>query len=376
MSKKNKILLNGPINTVRLEGLVNGSKKVIYIFGDKHYDLNNQTECDNLNAEDINKYLYKFIKEYNGDEYYDIFIEAEKENIKKKRSKESYKFKYGYISQLRKLINILNISPNNKKIIINNKFKKFRFHYTDVRYLTEKEPKVDNYEVSDYLYYYLSDRTYKIPFYIEKSDVSNIISDYVKILSILKNTQKEIKNDTKIVNKLKNNYKNRIIKNTMNDIFDNLSKFLDNIILEIEKYKYDLNERNNSKKKLTDNDRFNIITKYSHYQLIIKNFYASIHDLYFLRRVLDKSYTKRNILYTGLFHMIHLIIVLVKKFNFKITHVSYSKKSISFLNKSINKVNYSIDKFISSNIYDNKYYDFLDSKYQCSDITDFPDNFT
>jgi hypothetical protein len=375
MSKKNKILLNGPINTIRLEGLVNGSKKVIYIFGDIHRDLNNQTECDNLNAEDINKYLYKFIKEYNGDEYYDIFIEANKEYIKKKRPKESYKIKYKYINQLRKLINILNISPNNKKIIINNKFKKFRFHYTDVRYLTENEPKVDNYEVSDYLYHNLPHKIYNIPFYIEKSDVSNIISDYVKILSILKNTQKEIKNNTKIVNKLKNDYKNRIIKNTLNDIFDNLSKFLDNIILEIEKYKYDLNERNNSKKKLTDKDRFNIITKYSHYQIIIKNFYASIHDLYFLRRVLDKSYTKRNILYTGLFHMIHIIIVLVKKFNFKITHVSYSKKSISFLNKSIIKENYSIDKFISSNII-HKYYDFLDSKYQCSDITDFPDNFT
>ena len=58
----NEYLINGPNNVIRL---TNGDK-VIYIFGDYHHDINYQKECeidDNNDSIDIDKLLFKFIKE-------------------------------------------------------------------------------------------------------------------------------------------------------------------------------------------------------------------------------------------------------------------------------------------------------------------------
>lgn len=37
--------VNGPIMPTRLEGIVNNIKKVIYLFGDLHLDLYEQSKC-------------------------------------------------------------------------------------------------------------------------------------------------------------------------------------------------------------------------------------------------------------------------------------------------------------------------------------------
>src|SRR5437868_2123251 len=38
--------INGPVNVIRLEGNIQGIKKVIYLFMDIHNDLEQQTKCD------------------------------------------------------------------------------------------------------------------------------------------------------------------------------------------------------------------------------------------------------------------------------------------------------------------------------------------
>ena len=58
---KEKLLINGPTNIVRLEGNINEEKKILYIFGDYHLEPNNQSECEELNSKDVHKYLYEFI---------------------------------------------------------------------------------------------------------------------------------------------------------------------------------------------------------------------------------------------------------------------------------------------------------------------------
>lgn len=56
-----KYLINGPNNAVRL---TNG-KKVLYIFGDFHFDVNYETMCpydDKYDSIDIDSLLLKFMK--------------------------------------------------------------------------------------------------------------------------------------------------------------------------------------------------------------------------------------------------------------------------------------------------------------------------
>ena len=57
--------VSGPVNTVRLEGSINGVKKIIYLFMDFHADLHHQTECEDIRSLDIDKYLVQtFDKAY------------------------------------------------------------------------------------------------------------------------------------------------------------------------------------------------------------------------------------------------------------------------------------------------------------------------
>ena len=63
MLNTDSIQINGPFNLIRLEGVVNNVKKVIYLFADVHRDVSEQTACENVFAQDISQYLAKnFLK--------------------------------------------------------------------------------------------------------------------------------------------------------------------------------------------------------------------------------------------------------------------------------------------------------------------------
>lgn len=89
--------------------------------------------------------------------------------------------------------------------------------------------------------------------------------------------------------------------------------------------------------------------------------------MYFLRRFLDKDYITNSISYTGGLHSMTYIHTLVKYFDFKITHTSYSKYIIKDINQKIKNMELGPE-----------YYAIFmrPIKYQCSDITNFPDNFS
>lgn len=76
--KVEELRVNGPINTVRLEGKIGNIKKVIYIFMDIHDSVVDQTECDNIRSYDIDKYIIKtFDQAFGNDKTYDLFIERD-----------------------------------------------------------------------------------------------------------------------------------------------------------------------------------------------------------------------------------------------------------------------------------------------------------
>ena len=59
MSNKDKLLINGPLNAFRLEGSVNGNKKVLYMFCDVHKPVTMQTQCPGLRSVEFKEYLVK-----------------------------------------------------------------------------------------------------------------------------------------------------------------------------------------------------------------------------------------------------------------------------------------------------------------------------
>jgi hypothetical protein len=51
--------INGPHNVVRLEGIVNGHNKVLYLFFDVHLDIFQQTKCEDFDNIDIGQFFKK-----------------------------------------------------------------------------------------------------------------------------------------------------------------------------------------------------------------------------------------------------------------------------------------------------------------------------
>jgi hypothetical protein len=108
-------------------------------------------------------------------------------------------------------------------------------------------------------------------------------------------------------------------------------------------------------------------------QYIANDYVYGIHiwimDIYFLRRFLDKDYITNAITYAGKAHSISYLYILVKYFDFQITHISHSAvANVKKLTKKIKKITLDDVPKISQLI--------TDQEIQCSDMTDFPVDFT
>ena len=95
-------------------------------------------------------------------------------------------------------------------------------------------------------------------------------------------------------------------------------------------------------------------------------FFARFTDIYFLRRFLDKDYITNAIVYSGALHSNTYVSVLVKDFDFKITHTANSKnKSASYLTTQAKKRSLmEVQELILP--------EYLT---QCSDLQGFPEGF-
>ena len=97
-------------------------------------------------------------------------------------------------------------------------------------------------------------------------------------------------------------------------------------------------------------------------------------DLYTIKRIIDKDYTKNIILYTGMAHTVNIINILIKYFFFEITHTFYNEISIDKLNLKFKNNEYNI---IKNNYIHNNLYNYLLPEYlsQCTNMINFPDIF-
>nr|AEX62822.1 hypothetical protein mv_R617 [Moumouvirus Monve] len=124
--------IDGPINVVRMSGFVNNIKKVIYLFMDRHNEIENQTDCQDDSSIDIIKYLKQNFQNLNsGNTKVDFFLETDPEYLSAKLSETMFdNTDLIYLTSLWYFF-YKNIKIDKNKISSN--FKNVRFHYIDIR---------------------------------------------------------------------------------------------------------------------------------------------------------------------------------------------------------------------------------------------------
>ena len=340
-----KYLINGPFNVVRL---TNDKNKILYIFGDVHNNIDNQTECKYNNDHDsidVDKFFLLFMKK-NKEKKFDLFLETSNTNFVPSIQNN---YKEIYIHSILKLFKYYLIKDK-RDIRINTKYPNFRFHYSDNR------NKLLNYY--DMFYFYDNNIKDKI---LSSLNIP-VIYKFLKELVIEFN---ESLNTNYSINKILTVYKDKDIEIIINNIYKEIvNTNIDNLLSIIDK----------------------LIINYSDFtESIIKSYINKIHDLcadigvvitdlFFIRRFLDKNYINNCILYTGNYHLINIMYLLVKYFKFTITHV-YDYSNVKKLNKYL--LNLSSKNLLYINNINEEFENFV-YRYpllQCSNLLDFPDNF-
>lgn len=351
-----KYLINGPNNVIRL--INNDSSKILYIFGDYHLETNNQTECvinNEYESLDIDKFILLFMKK-NKDKKYDIFAEIPDYLFNfYTLYKKDFFFKQKYIFNFDKIFNF--------KIL--NKYINFRFHFMDIRY--------------NIIFFKLI-KEGMVAFLSGSSYIGSVLLNYLSEITNLIKIFKINLNKNSYIKKILNKYSDSKIKKKIIFIFNLVLKKINfliknfNDLIKIIKTSNYKNEYINVSSPETNIDKICNIN-INHFVEEFGKICVIITDLYFIRRFLDKKYINNSILYTGLTHMSDISYLLVKYFNFTITHIEYinNKKNINIL----------IDKLPNNNfdyldILDNLFTKKIDNNriYQCTNLFNFPDNFT
>jgi hypothetical protein len=361
------IYLNGPVNYVKLR---NGNKKVLLFF-DIHEELYKQKRCDNFDSKDVDKYIYKILKE--AKEPIDFFMEIEPTDVQTQQKIYDYD---KYIRELRKVFRKLYKELENKPNV------NIRLHYMDIRdysffwemYLKLQEQYkllyniynnlqgvIDNFNSIIKMLQFIQDTANKI----EKNDISDLpkinyistslVSDSkieenldknqimdIGLIRIIKKIMKEYSNDynKKIINNLftnkyllKSEYVIKYIIKTVKMIDDVKSIFQnsqENEILVKQKYIIDSENNiynNNYGYRLPASDYYSYYRAIQDQIEIIREMVSTlgciIMDCYFLRRIIEKSDILNAVVWSGATHSITYLWFLVKFCDYHIEEYNY-----------------------------------------------------
>lgn len=334
--------INGPVNYAKLKGKINGINKIIYIFFDKHYNVDEQTKCESFDSIDISYYLYRKIKKTT--EPLDFFMEIRNSEFKNRPSI----YKDNYISEVSKLFKTEFIIENNKVLTARSN-SNVRLHYLDIRdffdifYVLKILEKIKE-KTKLFIKGQIVDRT------IIKSDINKIEEHIDKVLKLKEKIKSNgvIDTNKKIseyyLNKIINKYNNIQLRNSLVFFMDQefiiyYKRFYD-VIAKIKNKLIELImdksiEISNELEKL-----YNILND------VIVDIYSLFTDIYLLRRILEKDYIKNIMTYSGRQHSINYIYFLVKYCDFEIVKAEYYyEKSMADLNKKIKNANIMSDVY-------------------------------
>lgn len=388
--------ISGPVNLARLEN--EKLNKVIYLFFDIHLNLEEQTNCVAISPT-IDQYLdYKFKSLTKNDGMVDVFLEYSNE------SAEAYgknNQRVGSIKNIKYIESLMlyvfpfvdkRFSENktiNEFVLVNKKIKYVRFHLFDYRYELRFR----------YICRLLHNLPYNFNQYYDKIniDVIHFLKDYLlNVIPLFKSPNKHFENKNigiikinYLLNKFRTKYNNKTIKKKLNGLLDKYADKLKDIVTKIiractsinkihKEYNYISPDKINKNEERVFINFYNIKHDYIlklkkisiDLNILIDDFSAQIAkmtDLFLLKRFLDKDYITNSMTYTGSFHSVHLLYILIKYFDFKPTHFEYSKIKVDDLKNKIKE---------GAKLEEINYYLSRKRVYQCIDISKFPDLFT
>jgi hypothetical protein len=381
------ILINGPINVIRLEGTVFGIRKVLTVFMDVHKVLNDQTKCDKNNIIDIDDYLYKIIK--NTDYPLDMFFEQKKSYMHIKYGPEHYtyleKVKMLFKSEYKKHMIVQETKNQNKINKQSSSNSKVRLHYLDIRDIMGDIIEDTFLEIFDHINSFINnDNVYLERLGKIRDLLKNIIYSLHEMIDPfignkkIKETNKN-KSYVKLIDKLKSRYHHKSIYENFDSMIKHI-EYLKNVAIEkINSLIKNINEHYDKLKITHESDSPN----YNFSEFIVNLdkdcgaarydtvvLFSYITDIFFLRRFLDKDYITNAIVYAGAAHCSNYIYHLITRYNFNITHYSYSAiEDLDELNKSIKNIEHIYDyaemfRLLKPPILK-----------QCADVTSFPTTF-
>lgn len=360
MELTKKYIINGPNNIIRLTD----GKKIIYIFGDVHLDINSQNTCkfsDKNDSIDFDQFLVKFMKN-NTKEEYDLFIEQTLNQVI--QIKKIERVNEQYIQNVRRIFS-KNINFVNNKITKSEDYPNFRFHYFDFRFDIPEFENIFNiiytlpsfnalFENIDYFINTLNYIKNNVETYYKKIN-ENSENDKIRKIFTKYNNKKLQKKIITIINEyFKNIFYNKII-NIIDDTLEYIYTNYDTIKNKYLSMDYKL--------EMT----FYIENKIKNISFHFYNFFQ-LSDIYLIRRILDKDYNKKSIIYTGVAHLGLITYFLVKYFDFKITNLFHTQYDLKLIETDISNKNYNILRNYFVNMDQN------DEVVQCVNLFDFPNN--
>lgn len=399
--------INGPINVVRVQGEIDGKKKVMHIFFDTHVY---RSKCKEDYSLDIDKFLIREFDRLDGNGIVYDFYQEYPINLY-----HEPELRYGDVKSTLSYMDDLALTFFSKIDLkdgldimkIKRSGNNLRLHLIDIR-MTLISNLVNMFS--------------ELKYHINKANLQSALS----IINIIKNTleylesfHNDIKNpnstkesliqylkDISASNKTNNNmeinlfvrmlwktyhvYKHdkvkTIIKRQLDGLFSqirNVIKGLNDLTKNIEKHINDSYEYiNKNSDKICEihgciygiRDSYNLEASSKFLRIIedldtiFMDVAAEMIDLYTLRRFLDKDYTSHGIFYGGSFHSVDLIYHLVKYFEFKVTHyyTLNGVNDVSQINKIIKSAK-NLDPVI--NMFD------TGPKVQCVNMNGFPNDF-
>jgi hypothetical protein len=397
MSKKQK-LINGPSSCYRLEGTLEGVHKVLYLFGNSPETMEFETHCELWKSEHFVKYFVKTMSKTDKNINYDLFFElSSPQDDIFKDPKNNVSFHETYMSEFNKYfkstIKIVDDKNMKSTDVINlnlhsNNIRKQKFGFDGILNFTlpNISTQINNiglctsYENLNNIYQYVND----LIIYLNTSinyDISLFYkTDKNEIEYVKKYMGDELFGEiSNIINKIKYDYESENIKNKMANFIDNIIT-TNNIILKLcedfinilniilDKHKKDCGKYNGCLYDYDVHHKYVIplikICNKLYFEVI--NLYVIIASMNLLRKFLNKIHISNAIFYTTYRQTLCILYILVKKFDFKITHSTNKKIKIPKMTQLIKK-HYNFSSFCEKTYQNNLY--------QCIDMSDFPDLF-
>jgi hypothetical protein len=395
---ENNLILSGPLNYIKL--LNNKTNQSIWLFMDFHKDLLHQQKCEDYDAKDFYKFIQKKLSE--SDELIDFFLEinptdinidlnthqngiyleetrkifrkiylqnenGQNKNVEDKQNIRlhyidirDYAFVYDFYKNIDSIFSILKASGlENIDAVINkilsikqtlefiNKIikmirsgktiiddKKFKIDYVNLKIESETSEKI-NYSFYDVLntgFYQLL--TTILEKYNDKNNREKI-NNYFDI-NYLKNSENLIKYLDNFVQKL-NKISNRIdSQNTNQEI--NIDEIVLSDELKDKRVYYGIN------KYEYENDYNEIFSTIEKIEVILAKLGCVFMDCFFLRRLIEKEYISKSIVYTGAYHSAVYTWFLVKYYDYVIDDYQYINTELLGKNESVDELKNIIDK--------------------------------